>query len=332
MKKVCCFGEILLRFSPDVDGNWLKKNSMPVHVGGAELNVASALAKWNVPVSYVSAAPDNYLTRHVTLHVADKGIDTNQFIYSGDRIGSYFLPQGTDLKHAGVIYDRAYSSFYELAPNQVDWEKVLDNISWLHFSAISPAVSESAAAVCKEALEIASAKNITISVDLNYRAKLWQYGKQPKDIMPELTKYCDVVMGNLWAAEQMLEIEVDKGLKRDKESFVAHAEKTSGEIMKKFVKCKQVANTFRLDADGEITYYATLFTNNRLFVSKEHRAETIVDKIGSGDCFMAGLIYGNVNQLSPQETIDFAAAAAFDKLFVEGDATTSTVEDIRRRL
>ncbi len=332
MKKVCCFGEILLRMSPDINGEWLQLNAMPVHVGGAELNVATALAKWNVPVTYISAAPDNYLTRQVTGYIANKGIDTNDFVYSGNRIGAYYLPQGTDLKNAGVIYDRAHSSFFELAPDQVDWEKILEDVSWFHFSAINPAVSENAAAVCKEVLEIASAKNITISVDLNYRAKLWKYGKEPIDIMPQLAQYCNVIMGNVWAVEQMLGIAVDEDLKRDKGSFLQQAHKTSLAVMNTFPACKQVANTFRLDADGSINYYAALFTQDGLYVSKEHATDTVIDKIGSGDCFMAGLIYGNCNRLPSQQMIDFAAAAAFDKLFIPGDATTSTVEDIIKRM
>lgn len=332
MKKVCCFGEVLLRMSPDSTGNWLQQNQMPVHIGGAELNVATALAKWNVPVKYVSAAPDNYLTRNVTGYIGKKGIDTNYFIYSGNRIGTYYLPQGTDLKNAGVIYDRAYSSFYQLQPKQVDWDRVLEDVSWFHFSAINPAVSAGAAAVCKEVLEIAAAKNIITSVDLNYRSKLWKYGKEPVEIMPDLAQHCNVIMGNLWAAEQMLGIPVDENLKRNKAAFFEHAEKTSLAIIKKFPACKQVANTFRLDEDASIIYYASLFTEGKLYVSKEHCSDTIVDKIGSGDCFMGGLIYGNVNGLSPQETIDFAAAAAFDKLFIQGDATTSSVEDIRKRM
>jgi len=332
MKKICCFGELLLRISPDVNGDWLHSNTLPVHLGGAELNVATALAKWNVPVKYISAAPDNYLSRQLTTHIAKMGIDTNDFIYAGNRIGTYYLPQGSDVKNAGIIYDRAYSAYAELEPGQVDWEKLLQDVSWFHFSAIDPAVSAKAAAVCKEVLQIASAKNITISVDLNYRSKLWQYGKEPVEVMPELVAYCDVVMGNLWAAEKMLGIPVDADLKSEKEAFVQHAQKTSVAVMQQFSKCQQVANTFRFDPDDSITYYATLYRDNELYVSKEFVATSIVDKVGSGDCFMAALIYGNQHGFSGQQTIEFAAAAAFDKLFIKGDATSSTVEDIKKRM
>lgn len=330
MNKVFCFGELLLRLSPELNGEWLRQHSMPVFIGGAELNVATALAHWKVPVSYGTALPDNYLSKEIIAAVQQKSIDTSKIIFSGNRIGSYYLPQGADLKHAGVIYDRAFSSFWDLQPGQVNWDEILNDISWLHFSAISPALNANVAAVCKEAVEAASKKGITISVDLNYRAKLWQYGKQPHDVMPELVQHCNVIMGNLWAAEKMLGIAVAKDLADDKDAYIEHALRTSENICKQVSKCQQVANTFRFDIKNGVHYYATLHTQNRLYVSQEHKTPYIIDKIGSGDTFMAGLIYGNANALQPQEIIDFAAAAAFNKLFVKGDATTTSVEDIKK--
>lgn len=330
MKRVFCFGELLLRLSPELNGEWIRQNAMPVFIGGAELNVATALAKWQVPVSYGTAIPDNYLSKEITAFIDQKGIDTSKIIFSGDRIGTYYLPQGTDLKHAGVIYDRAHSSFSELQPGQINWDELLNDVSWFHFSAISPALNARVAAVCKEAVEAASKKGITVSVDLNYRAKLWQYGKQPFEVMPELVEHCDVIMGNLWAAEKMLGITVDENLANCKEGYIEHAIKTSEAINGQFSKCKQVANTFRFDVNAGVCYYATLFTQNKLYVSQEHNTSYFVDKVGSGDTFMAGLVYGNYNSLQPQEIIDFAAAAAFNKLFIKGDATTASVDDIRK--
>ena len=204
MSKVLCLGELLLRLSPQLNQQWVREASMPVYVGGAELNAATALARWGVRVSYCTSLPDNYLSREIIASVQERNIETNTIILAGDRIGIYYLPQGLDLKNAGVIYDRANSSFASLKPGQIDWDEVLDDVSWLHFSAINPALNEQAAAVCKEALQKAVQKNIFTSVDLNYRAKLWQYGKAPAEVMPELVQYCDLVMGNIWAAEKML--------------------------------------------------------------------------------------------------------------------------------
>jgi 2-dehydro-3-deoxygluconokinase len=326
MNKIFCFGELLLRISPSND--WIDQQQFAVFVGGAELNVATALARWEVPVSYISALPQNYLSEDVTRHVAQKGIDVSRMLYGGERIGTYYLAQGADLKHAGVIYDRYYSSFYSLQPGTIDWDSLLEGAKWFHITAISPALNAAVAKVCEEGAKAASEKGITVSIDLNYRAKLWQYGQQPADIIPAIARYCDVIMGNIWAAERMLGITLEE-MDGTKEGYLAQSRRSSAAIMQQYPRCKQVANTFRFDLpDGTLQYYATLYTNHELFVAPEKTTTFVTDRIGSGDCFMAGLIYGNHQGNSPQEIIDFAAAAAFNKLFVKGDYTTSTVEDI----
>jgi 2-dehydro-3-deoxygluconokinase len=330
MSKILCFGELLMRLSPVLNGEWIRQSTMPVFIGGAELNAATALAKWAIPVTYCTALPDHYLSNEIIAFVAQKGIETDKIQFGGNRIGAYYLPQGADLKNAGVIYDRAYSSFWELKPGQIEWDDILKDVSWFHFSAISPALNETVAAVCLEAVKAASAKGITVSVDLNYRAKLWQYGKAPHDVMPQLVEYCDVVMGNVWAEEKMLNIPVAANLADKKEAYLAQSLRTSEAVQKRFPKCKQVANTFRFDAGEGVHYYATLYNGQQIFVAPEQQTDYIVDKVGSGDTFMAGLIYGNHHNLAPQEIIDFAAAAAFNKLFIKGDATTSTVEEIKK--
>jgi 2-dehydro-3-deoxygluconokinase len=330
MSRVLCFGELLLRLSPQLNGEWIRQHNLPVFIGGAELNAATALSRWGVPVNYCTALPDHYLSKEIVQSVGDKGIGTEKILFSGQRIGTYYLPQGADLKNAGVIYDRAYSSFWELKPGQVNWDEVLDGVNWFHFSAISPALNANVAEVCREGAEAASRKGITVSVDLNYRAKLWQYGQQPHKIMPALVNFCDVIMGNLWAAEKMLGIAVPAGLADEKDAYLQQAQRSSEAIMHAFPRCRQVANTFRFDAGAGVRYYATLYSEGQLFTSQEHHTDYIVDKVGSGDTFMAGLIYGNYNKLPAQELINFAAAAAFNKLFIKGDATTASVEEIRK--
>lgn len=297
---------------------------MPVFIGGAELNVAQALARWKVPVTYSTALPDHYLSREVISFIKEKEIGTTGIHLSGNRIGTYYLPQGADLKSAGVIYDRAHSSFWDLAPGQINWDVVLQDVSWLHFSAISPALNQQVAAVCLEGAKRAFEKGITVSIDLNYRAKLWQYGKKPVEVMPPLAAECDVIMGNIWAANTMLGTRIDEQIHADasREKYLLHAVQTAEEIIKRFPKCKTVANTFRFDGEGEsITYYTSLFTSGQSFNSKQYHCQTVVDRAGSGDCYMAGLIYGLYNKLSPQETVEFATAAAFGKLQEKGDAT-----------
>lgn len=334
MRKVFCFGEILLRLSPALQGEWLNQHNMPAFIGGAELNVATALARWDVPVRYCSAVPDNYLSHEIIDHLRQKGIDTSAFHFGGSRIGVYYLPQGADLKHAGVIYDRAYSSFAQLKPGMINWDKALKNVSWFHFSAISPAICDDAADVCEEALKAASAKGITISIDLNYRAKLWKYGKKPIEVMPSLVEYCNVIMGNVWSANTLLGIYVDENIHSNtsKEAYLSHSLKSSEEIQQKFPKCTSVANTFRFDDKEEgIRYFTALYQNGKQISSQEFYADAITDKVGSGDCFMAGLIYGLYKHHSQQQIIDYAASAAYGKLFETGDATSQDVITIRER-
>lgn len=329
MSKVLCFGELLLRLSPQLGGEWIKQATIPVFVGGAELNTATALACWGETVSYCTALPDNYLSKEIISEIERRGVDVASILFSGTRIGTYYLPQGTDLKGAGVIYDRAYSSFSELQSGQMDWNEILRDVSWFHFSAISPALNANVASVCLEAVKRASAKKITVSVDLNYRAKLWQWGAQPKDVMPGLVKYCDVIMGNVWAHEKMLCIPVSETLS-DKEAYLEQSLVTSKAIIATYPKCRQVANTFRFDEGDGVRYYATLFADDQLAVAPEQRTSFIVDKVGSGDTFMGGLIWGNREGWNAQQTVDFAAAAAFNKLFIKGDATTATVAEINK--
>lgn len=327
---VFCFGELLLRMSPSLGRLWIKEKVMPVYVGGAELNVATALAKWKVPVKYGTALPDNYLSDEIIEELKEKGIDTSAVYFSGRRIGTYYLPQGADLKNAGVIYDRAYSSFAELSPGQIDWEKVLEGCTWFHFSAISPALNHNVAAVCREALYYASQKNITISVDLNYRSKLWQYGKQPIQVMPELVNYCNVIMGNIWAVDSLLGIAspIEDSTGKSKEELIDAAGQSMLALHQRYGQAASFAYTFRLEKE----YWAVLQHGKQMAVSKEFSMGEVVDRVGSGDCFMGGLIYGLYNKYRSQDVIDFAAAAAVGKLKEKGDATNQTVEDVKKLL
>ena len=334
MGRVLSFGELLLRISPDVDGAWLHNNKLPFYIGGAECNVATALALWGIPTEYLTALPANFLSDQVVGYLQEKNIATDKIIYSGERIGLYYLHQGKDLKSAGVIYDRQHSAYAGLKPGTINWDEIFADVSWFHFSAICPAINQQVADVCLEALKVAAEKNIFVSLDLNYRAKLWQYGKNAEEVMPALAQYCNLIMGNIWAAEKMLGINLNEDAiaNRDKESLLNQATATSVAIQQQFPRCEIVANTFRFDQGQGIKYYTTLYQQGELICSQEYHSDTIVDKIGSGDCFMAGLIYGFNKQLNPADTLEFATAAAFQKLFIQSDATTSTVEAIQNTI
>ncbi len=334
MGKILCFGELLLRFSPAGEGQWLRSHQLPVYLGGAELNVATALANWNLPVSYCTALPENYLSKDILADLYERKILTDAIYFSGERIGSYYLKQGTDLKNQSVIYDRAHSSFAELKTGMIDWDQILHDVSWFHLSAISPALNETIAAVCLEAVQAASRRNITISIDLNHRPKLWKQ-RNPHNVMAELLPYCDVVMGNIWSAHDLLGIHLDTNLiqANNKTAYLQHAHQTSVRILKRFARVKTVACTFRFE-DGErgIIYYASLYSAHQWADSYLYRSQEIIDKVGTGDCFMAGLIYGLYTNQHEDEIIQFATAAGFGKFFEKGDSTGQGLETIRSRI
>ena len=332
-KKVLCFGELLLRISPAAtDNEFSEKQPMLLYMGGAEANVATALAGWNVPVKYCTVLPDNFMSKHVIDYLEYKGIFTSSIIHAGTRIGIYFLERGADLK-GQMVYDREHSAFSELKTGVIDWDKVLRDVSWFDFTAISPALNQNVADVCLEAAEAASRKGITVSLDLNYRSRLWKYGKQPIEIMPKLAEHCDVIMGNIWSANTLLGTAIDEHIhdKKSKKAYLDHSEATAKEIMEKFPKCKTVANTFRFDSNANsILYYTGLYTEGKHYNSAEFTCEGVVDRSGSGDCFMAGLIYGLYNHNSPQDVLNYATAAAFGKLQEMGDSTDQDVFTVKK--
>jgi 2-dehydro-3-deoxygluconokinase len=329
-EKVCCFGEILLRLAPDGAAHWLKDFSMSAYIGGAEFNVAAALAQWGLPVKYVTVMPDNYFSKSVLDYIDQKKIDNKSILLSGERIGIYYLPIGLDLKNTGVIYDRAHSSFSGIKTGMIDWEKIFSDCTWFHFSAISPALNQNVADVCLEALEAASRKGITISIDLNYRSKLWQYTRDTPSVMKNLAQHCDIVMGNIWAVEQLLGIPspIDTSIGKSKEQLASAAAENILQLQKEFPKPKSFAYTFRL----EDQYWAALHHQGKLYLSGQYPLPAFVDKVGSGDCFMGGLIYGLYNEEIPQNIIDFSAAAAVGKLQEAGDITGQMVADIRQKV
>src|SRR5258706_14715521 len=205
---------------------------MEVFVGRAKMNVAAAFAKWKVPVNYCTAVPDNFLTRQLLTNIENKNIDTSTIVLNGERLGLYYLSKGSEIRHTEIIYDRNNSSFSKLKKGMINWDKTLNGINWFHFSAICPALNENVADVCEEALQACAKKGITVSVDMNYRSKLWQFGKEPGEIMPNLVQYCDIVMGNVWSAEIMLNIPVQKDIKQvdKKETYLQQAKQTSEKI------------------------------------------------------------------------------------------------------
>jgi len=335
MQQILCFGELLLRLSPE--NGWPGRGGMFSYVGGAELNVAMALAGWQMPAALGTALPDNPVSQMLREYLDAAHVGTDKILSKEGRIGTYYLTPGADLKSAGVVYDRANSSFALLTSRDIDFDSYLNNIRHLHLTAISPAVSASAASLCLDLVKAAAQRQIPVSLDLNYRSKLWKYGKEPIDVMPEIARYASFIMGNIWAAGQMLGVQpapmADQTM--DPQRLAAFARDSAERTAAAFPDCKKIGYTFRFNAPGEdaaVRYFGTLYQDKTLYCSAQKDYSGITDRAGSGDCYMAGLLYGQYSGLSGQDTVDFATAAATGKFYENGDHTRQSIQMIEKRM
>lgn len=326
---IAVFGELLLRVSAQTEDFINSDTGISIYAGGSEANVASALAGMGTAVSYISCIPDNQLTSQTLDTLKQRGIDVSKCLFSGDRMGLYFLLSANGLSKGDVVYDRKFSSFSELRSGMIDWDTLLEGYSWFHWTALTPALNEYLVDVCREALTVAKKKGMVISVDLNYRNKLWNYGKRPIEVMPDLVSYCDVIMGNIWAANTMLGTPVDASLNREtpKSTYLDHANASATAVFKNFSQCKHIAYTFRfMDAPIHNLFYGTYHTRQGNFFSETFETQQVIDRIGSGDAFMGGLIHALTTQKSNQQVVDIATSAGFKKLFVKGDLGDGSYE------
>lgn len=323
MTGILTFGEILIR-QQSLGENFfnLPNNQLEIFPGGSEANVAAALGQMGDKVYYSSAFPDNALTHEIITLLNKLNVDTSKSVIQGDRIGLYILMSANGLSKGDVIYDRKYSSFSHLQTEDLDFDTLFEGISWFHWTALTPALNQDMANVMLAVLKEAAKREIHISVDLNYRSKLWQYDKLPIDVMPELIAHCDVIMGNIWAANVMLGTAIAEGLDRNtpQEPYIAEANRSAAELFSNYPKCQHIAYTYRfMDNPSHNLFYATYHTRSDNFVSETLETEAVVDRIGSGDAFMAGLIHALVNDFAAEKVIETATNAGFNKLFVKGD-------------
>lgn len=320
--RILCFGELLLRLDSSSVPFLGELGAVSIFTGGSEANVSASLAQWNIPSSYLSRIPVNELTIQAVKTLNELGVDTKPCIWSGDRIGLYFLLSANGLTNGDVVYDRKYSAFSQLRKGAIDWDKALDGFTWLHWSALTPALNMGLVEVCEEALRAAQKKGLVISVDLNYRNRLWDYGKEPLEVMPQLVQYCDVIMGNIWSVNKMLGTALVDGLDNDTPAnvYFKHAKESAIDVFKRFKKCKHIAYTFRfMKRPTHNLLYGTYHTPLGDYRSEIYETDDVIDRIGSGDAFMAGLIYALSESRSEQDIVETATRAGFKKLFVKGD-------------
>jgi 2-dehydro-3-deoxygluconokinase len=334
MKKVVTFGEIMLRLSPPGFLRFSQTNSFDIVYGGGESNVAVSLANFGIPVSFISRIPDNDIGHTAVMEMKKRGVDSKNIIYGGDRLGIYFLETGAVNRGSKVIYDRASSAISEIKPGMIDWKKVFKNASWFHWTGITPAISQGAADTCLEAVKVASDLGLTVSTDLNYRSKLWKYGGNRESIMTKLTSFCDIILGNEEDAEMHFGIKPEGlDVKRHGENISAEAFlSVCQQMMSKFPRAKKVITTLRGSISASHNSWAgVLYNGKKLFKSPQYQITDIVDRVGGGDSFMGGLIYGFLTYPeNDQNALNFAVAASCLKHTIKGDANLVSIEEVEK--
>ena len=331
MKKVITFGEIMLRLTPQGFRRFSQANTFDVVYGGGESNVAVSLANFGVDTEFVSCLPDNDIGDCAVMAMRKYGVGTQYMVRGGERLGIYFLEIGAVNRGSKVVYDRAHSSISTLRPGTIDWEEVFQDAQWFHWTGITPAISQSAADCCLEAIEAANRLGVTVSTDLNYRKNLWKYGKTPAEVMPTLVAGCDVILGNEEDAEKHFDIhpegvDVTKGDTVDAGAYISVGQ----QLMKRFPRAKKVIITLRGSVNASHnTWTGVMYNGLRLLEAPTYQITHIVDRVGGGDSFMGGLIYGLITwPEDDQKALNFAVAASCLKHTIYGDANLVRADEV----
>lgn len=334
MKKVVTFGEIMLRLATPGYLRFSQAGEFTATFGGGEANVAVSLANYGVPTDFITRLPENDIARACVMDLRKYGVGTSNIIYGGDRLGIYFLETGAVARASKVVYDRANSAIAEIKPGMVDWEKVFEGAQWFHWTGITPALSQGAADACLEAIRVANKMGITVSCDLNYRKNLWKYGKKASEVMPALVEGCDVILGNEEDAEKVFGIKPEgfDVTATAGEVNAAEFESVCTQMMKRFPRAKKVIVTLRgsINANHN-TWGGVLYDGSKLYASRRYNITHIVDRVGGGDSFMGGLIYGLLTYTTDdQKALEFAVAASCLKHTIYGDFNQVTVEEVEK--
>ena len=321
----------MLRLAPPGYLRFGQSNSLQATFGGGEANVAVSLANYGVPVSFVTRLPYNDIGKWCEKELKKHSVDTRLIKWGGERLGIYFLEKGAVNRSSKVVYDRAHSSMSSIEKGMIDWKEVFRDAQWFHWTGITPAISKGAADVCLEAVKVASEMGLTVSCDLNYRKKLWKWGKTPADIMPELVSYCDIILGNEEDADKVFGIKPEN-VNIEKGEVGAEDYKSVGkQLMQRFPKAEKVVITLRGSVNANHnTWSGVLWDGKKLFNAPIYDITHIVDRVGGGDSFMAGLIYGLLNYNNDQVALNFAVAASCLKHTIEGDFNMVTVEEVEK--
>lgn len=326
MKKVVTFGEIMLRLSPVANKRFVQSNSFEVIYGGGEANVAVSCANYGHDAYFVTKLPKHEIGQSAVNELRKYGVNTNFIARGGDRVGIYYCETGASMRPSKVIYDRANSSIAEADPSDFDFDAIMKGASWFHWSGITPAISDKAAELTKLACEAAKRHGVTVSVDLNFRKKLWTSAKA-QSIMKPLMKYVDVCIGNEEDAELCLGFKPDadvEGGKTDAEGY-----KTIFTQMAKEFDFKYVISTLRESYSATFNgWKAMIYDGKEFYTSKRYEIDPIIDRVGGGDSFSGGIIHGLMTKATQGEALEFAVAASALKHTVNGDFNLVSVDEV----
>ncbi len=337
MMRVVTLGEVMLRLKSPQFERFFQSPLLEATFGGGEANVAVSLARFGLDAAFVTVLPKNPLGDAAIAELRRHGVDTSRIMRGGERLGIYFLETGANQRPSVVIYDRSHSSMTEADPRTFDWDRIFDGASWFHISGITPALSQSATALSLQAVQAAKERGVTVSCDYNYRGKLWKYGKQAPDVMRTLVRYVDVGIANEEDCQLSLgtTVEAESG-----EQEVTHGE---GELAHYEALCRKVCETFPNLKCQAITlreshsashngWSACLFNGREFFGSTKYDLTHIVDRVGAGDAFAAGLIYGLATGMGDEATLNFAVAASALKHTIPGDLNLVTLSEVQSLL
>jgi 2-dehydro-3-deoxygluconokinase len=329
MQRYIAFGEIMLRLKPPGFERFLQSPVFEATFGGGEANVAVGLARFGMNVAYVSVLPDNAIGNSCVQELKKHGIDTSLIIRKGERLGIYFLEAGAAQRPSKVIYDRSHSALAEARAGDIDWERVFKGASWFHITGITPALSSSTAELTLEAVKTAKQEGLTVSCDLNFRKKLWNYGKPASEVMGELMNYVDIAVGNEEDCQKSLGVAVAVDVESGKLEIERYKELTTI-VLERYPNLRKIGITLRESHSADYNGWSAVLNNRTdVITSRKYEIQDIVDRVGSGDAFAAGLIYGLTNLEGDGEALEFAVAASCLTHSIPGDLPLLSVDEVK---
>ncbi len=330
--QVITFGEIMMRLAPPGFLRFTQAHSFDLTFGGGEANVAVSLANYGIPAAFVTRLPKNDLGTACIQYLRQYGVGVDKIVRGGDRLGIYFLEAGSMQRASNVIYDRANSAIATIEPGMIDWPAVFAGATWFHWTGITPAISASTAAVCLEAARTARDMGLTVSCDLNYRKKLWNWGRTATDVMSELVQVCDVAIGNEEDADKVFGIRAPETDVVSGQISAVRYQSVCDQLHARFPSLKTIAITLRGSISASHnTWSGVLWDQGAFYTGLNFDITHIVDRVGGGDSFVGGLIYGLLTYGDDkQKALNFALAASCLKHSILGDFNLVTVAEVEK--